>query len=1408
MTDAISKKLDILFSWKGSLGNLNKAIKSVGSLKANMMNLTKGLNKNTSAYNKLDKAVGKIQTNMGEMLKTIKDQRRVINKYGKDLQFLREEKNRLSRAVAGLRTRSENLKVKLAETRTEMRMMKKDITMLVSSNDKLYQKVKKLETQVKEITIANRAQAKSARNLERENKKLERSQSKLSSSNRTLSTSTTRLGRAYNKTKKEADAYYINSERIRGRTQGWRHGLGMIRNELLLLAFAFGGVVRTMGRSVEASTKLENSLIGLRAVAEKTGESFFVANKFVQEFTESGLLSVADASASLKNLLSAGFGMNEAISLLRAGADAAAFNRQGTLSLGQAVVGFTQGIKNQNSIMVDNAGITKNLSIMYKEYASTIGKSAMTLSEVEKRQAILNGILREARVYTGNLALMTTTYSGATEALSQSVFMTQASFGDMIKKGLKPVINQVNILVNRFKKFIEQNEVIIRSELRGFFEDLTSAVKGTWYVMRGLNNVLKTVGTSLKDVVVFGSSFIVLNKVLGKARGLIPKLIAAFTGLATTLKSVYKGFAVFTGAKGAATAAKFVGKLTIETRKLSGALRVLGFIFKALGGWVTVLLTIVASLVGWWFKHRSEVRKNIEEQRKLIEEKRKTIKTNHEESLSWIELTKDKLKNTKITEEHRKELEKQLKVLKGIEVFNRRARAGTMIDEAAEANLLEKVDEDYLRRAKSSTRIEKMMKSIQEREKSLNALMKEKLRIQTDYNAIKNKEDEKIDDEIKKKTKALEILKFIVDYQKETGNQIDDNNDKLSGTAKSLKSLLLLIEDLKGKINGMTLKGVALELNNFKTEIGKLDVKLKEFIRTLGDQAPKEIKVLADLIAQYSELKGGQLLQDRAQELNLKASETSMNKMTVTVAGYNNEVNDLNTELIQALSQVTSKSPSEVKSWINIRDEVTKYNNSLKALDSTKIEFKAPDMTFDPYLEETGRVDFTVEPILNTDKLDKRSERLKDLKELETMKVKDPFPNFEENKKKMKEFFDSIGEEFPKGIKDWEDLREAVKRYEDTQKEIIAEQSFKYIRDQRDELQGLKQDYLEKTDAITALANEELNRYDQMTQRLANFRREQNLLLEKGIINEDQYKRNLLEGERLFEEQKFYIMQEYFNKRVQLRESEIQDTLNMLETLAGGWQNLGEGIFDYTHGTEKEMEERIARQRDLLDRGQIDVVQYEDRVSQIQKAADKDRDAARAKFVANMIRQSTQIVSRHLIEAGVSAIASAQAQAAQAQMWAAFFTTQAGIMASNPATAAFAPAFLQQAASEQALAGASIAGGIGMAALGVGVGVAGGWGAAAIEANNPGSEGGFLGTPTEDVFEDRKKRLGGSIKAQEIHLSINPVTYIQAEGNIFIGEGITIDTFRGLVNEAFVQRTQEAIETGELELDSIITKES
>jgi hypothetical protein len=72
--------------------------------------------------------------------------------------------------------------------------------------------------------------------------------------------------------------------------------------------------------------------------------------------------------------------------------------------MGEAVVTATEGLKNENSVLVDNAGVTKNVSKMWEEYAKAHGKSVTSLTQGEKIQAEYNGVMAETEAQMGNAA--------------------------------------------------------------------------------------------------------------------------------------------------------------------------------------------------------------------------------------------------------------------------------------------------------------------------------------------------------------------------------------------------------------------------------------------------------------------------------------------------------------------------------------------------------------------------------------------------------------------------------------------------------------------------------------------------------------------------------------------------------------------------------------------------------------------------------------------------------------------------------------------------------------------------------------------------------------------------------------------------------------------------------------------
>lgn len=105
----------------------------------------------------------------------------------------------------------------------------------------------------------------------------------------------------------------------------------------------------------------------------------------MQEYTKDGLIPLADAYTAYKNLSSAGYADDQTQSVLQNLKDSAAFARQGSLTMGEAVKSATEMHKNENSILVDNAGVTKNLSVIWEEYAASIGKGVGSLTAAEKR---------------------------------------------------------------------------------------------------------------------------------------------------------------------------------------------------------------------------------------------------------------------------------------------------------------------------------------------------------------------------------------------------------------------------------------------------------------------------------------------------------------------------------------------------------------------------------------------------------------------------------------------------------------------------------------------------------------------------------------------------------------------------------------------------------------------------------------------------------------------------------------------------------------------------------------------------------------------------------------------------------------------------------------------------------------
>lgn len=212
------------------------------------------------------------------------------------------------------------------------------------------------------------------------------------------------------------------------------------------LSFSAAAVKNFADETVDAASKVQNALQGVKSIVEGQGRSYAAATEFLQAYVSDGLVPMNEAATAYKNLASRGYNDSQIQSVMNALKDSAAFGRQSSLTLGAAVSSATEGLKNENSILVDNAGVTKNVSKMWEEHAKSLGTTVTKLTQQQKIQAEVNGILKETRFQLGDAAKVAGMYSGQVSQLSFNYNNLKVAIGNgvqIVYQQAMPVINKI-----------------------------------------------------------------------------------------------------------------------------------------------------------------------------------------------------------------------------------------------------------------------------------------------------------------------------------------------------------------------------------------------------------------------------------------------------------------------------------------------------------------------------------------------------------------------------------------------------------------------------------------------------------------------------------------------------------------------------------------------------------------------------------------------------------------------------------------------------------------------------------------------------------------------------------------------------------------------------------------------------
>lgn len=210
------------------------------------------------------------------------------------------------------------------------------------------------------------------------------------------------------------------------------------------VAFGVAQIVAFGKASVTAANQTSNAWQGLQSIMDGQGRSFINAKAWIQDYVSDGLIPLQNAVTAYKNLAARGYDDRQIKQVLTALKDSSAYGRQASYSMGEAVQTTTEGLKNENSILVDNAGVTKNVAKMWDDYAKSIGTTATKLTQQQKIQAEVNGIMTETRFQTGDAAKVANSFSGQLSRLAFNFNELKVAVGNLLKAVLQPVVVYLN----------------------------------------------------------------------------------------------------------------------------------------------------------------------------------------------------------------------------------------------------------------------------------------------------------------------------------------------------------------------------------------------------------------------------------------------------------------------------------------------------------------------------------------------------------------------------------------------------------------------------------------------------------------------------------------------------------------------------------------------------------------------------------------------------------------------------------------------------------------------------------------------------------------------------------------------------------------------------------------------------
>lgn len=258
------------------------------------------------------------------------------------------------------------------------------------------------------------------------------------------------------------------------------------------IVVALIGIKNATTDAVNEYSKYKNSMMTVNKIAENTGNTLKDVQNILNNTNELKLMNQSDLNSAIKNLLLYGYTAEQATDILNRLQDSAVGNRQECYTLSEAVRVTTEGIRMENSVLSDAAGVQKNIAKMYEEHATKIGKSTDALTQAEKAQAVYNGIMQETEPLVGAAKDMAEEYAGQQAQLEAINLEMKQTLGEALTPAYTELTKIQKTAITGITEFIKEHKtgtagtITFTTAVLGISVAVTAAKKGYAALTKGI----------------------------------------------------------------------------------------------------------------------------------------------------------------------------------------------------------------------------------------------------------------------------------------------------------------------------------------------------------------------------------------------------------------------------------------------------------------------------------------------------------------------------------------------------------------------------------------------------------------------------------------------------------------------------------------------------------------------------------------------------------------------------------------------------------------------------------------------------------------------------------------------------------------------------------------------------------